>query len=87
MNEDVIITAWVVIDAVMGKLGPKSHGLASVSDSEVLLISVVAALYFRNHQERALCVMLGMGYVTGPLSVRTCKSISPQVGPIVAKGG
>lgn len=60
-DEDVIITALVVIDEVMDALGHESHGLSSVSDSEVLLIGVVAALYFRNDQERALCVMLGVG--------------------------
>jgi hypothetical protein len=69
MNEDVIITALGVIDEVMRGLGHESHTLSSVSDSEVLLIGVVADLYFRNDQERALCVMLGMGYVSGHLSV------------------
>jgi Transposase DDE domain len=69
MNEAVIITALVVIDDVMTELGHESHGLSSVSDGEVLLVGVVAALYFRNHQERALCVMLGMGYIKGHLSV------------------
>ena len=69
MNEDVIITALLVIDEVMDELGHESHRLSSVSDAEVVLIGIVAALYFRNHQERALCVMLGMGYVRGHLSV------------------
>lgn len=69
MNEDVIITAYVVIDEVMGELGHESHRLSGVSDAEVLLIGTVVALYFRNHQERALCVMLGMGYVSGKLSI------------------
>lgn len=69
MNEEVIITALVMLDDVMRELGHESHRLSRVSDGEVLLIGVVAALYFRNHHERALCVMQGMGYVTGKLSV------------------
>lgn len=69
MNEIIIITIYVVIAEVMEELGHQSHPLSQVSDAEVLLIGVVAALYFRNHQERALCVMLGMGYVSGQLSI------------------
>ncbi|GEM_PF-3737248 len=55
MNDEVMITALVVIDAVMRELGHQNHQLSSVSDGEVILVGVVAALYFRNHQERALC--------------------------------
>ena len=69
MNEDIIIMVLVVIEDVLRELGHESHRLSSVSDGEILLVGVVAALYFRNHQERALCVMLGMGYIDGHLSV------------------
>lgn len=69
MNEDVIITALVVIDDVLPGLGYESHRLSRVSDAEVLLVGVVVAVYFRNHQARALSVMLGMGYIRGRLSV------------------
>ena len=47
-----------------------SHRLAEVTDAEVLLVGVVAAMYFQNNHERALCVMGsgGMRYLTKPLS-------------------
>ena len=32
-------------------------------------MATVAACQFQNHQERALCVLHGMGYLSGPLSV------------------
>jgi hypothetical protein len=69
MDDGVIVTVYVVIDDVMRALGHRSHGLAHLSDAEVLLVAVVAALYFQNHQERALQVMHGMRYLSGRLSV------------------
>ena len=69
MNEDVIVTTYVVTDDVLRVLGHQSHVLAQVSDAEILLVAIVAALYFQNHHERALCVMRGMGFVSQPLSV------------------
>jgi hypothetical protein len=69
MNEDVIVTTYVVTDDVLSILGHKSHVLAQVSDAEVLVVAIVAALYFQNHHERALCVMKGMGYLRRGLSV------------------
>jgi len=69
MNEAVIVTSYVVIDDVLEQLGHRSHKLAQMSDAQVLTIAVVAALYFQNHHERALCVMHGMGYMKQSLSV------------------
>jgi hypothetical protein len=46
MNEIIIITIYVVIAEVMEELGHQSHQLSQVSDAEVLLIGVVAALYY-----------------------------------------
>ena len=46
MNEDVIVTTYVVTDDVLSILGHKSHVLAQVSDAEVLVVAIVAALYF-----------------------------------------
>jgi len=69
MNDLVIITAYVVTDDLMNSLGHRSHILAQVSDAEVLTIAVVAARYFGNNHERALCVMKGMHWVSGNLSV------------------
>lgn len=69
MNETVIVTTYVVIDDVMKAWGHTDHVLAQVGDAEVLTVAVVAALYFQNHHERALCVLSGMGYLSGKLSV------------------
>jgi hypothetical protein len=69
MNDDLIVTTYVVTDDVLKALGHESHVLAKVSDAEVLLVAIVAALYFQNHHERALYVMSGLGYLHSGLSV------------------
>ena len=69
MDDGMIVTVYVVIDDVLRALGHRSHVLAHLSDPEVLLVAVVAALYFQNHHERALQVMHGMRYLSGKLSV------------------
>jgi len=68
MSGEVIVTVYVVIDDVMRALGHRSHPAAHLSDAEVLTVAVVAALYFQNHHERALQVLIGMGYLSGRLS-------------------
>ena len=45
MNEDVIVTVFLVIEDVLGEVGHERHPLSGVSDAEVLFIGVVAALY------------------------------------------
>ena len=69
MNEDIIVATYVISDDVLKALGHTSHVLSKVSDTEVLLVAIVAALYFQNHHERALCVMHGMGFLSSGLSV------------------
>jgi hypothetical protein len=68
MNDELIITSYVVIDDVMRSLNHRSHPLAKVSDAEVLTVAVVAAKYFRNNHERALWVLTELGYLSGSLS-------------------
>ena len=63
MDDSFIIAAYSVIADTLQNLGHESHQLATVSDPEVLTVAVVAAKYFQNHQERALCVMVEAGYV------------------------
>ena len=63
MDDSFIIAAYSVIAETLEELGHYSHPLATVSDPEVLTVAVVAAKYFQNHQERALCVMVRSGYV------------------------
>lgn len=69
MNASWIIAAFLVIDDVMTVLGHESHPLAQATDAEVLTVAIVAAKYFQNHHERALCVMNECGYLSGRLSV------------------
>ena len=52
-----IITAFVVIDTLMERLGHRSDVRAKVPDSEILTIAVVAAKYCGNHHERAVQIM------------------------------
>lgn len=68
MSDAVIVTVYVVIDDVMRALGHRSHPATQLSDAEVLTVAVVAALYFQNHQARALQGLSGLGYLTGCLS-------------------
>ena len=69
MNDTLIVTVYVVLDDPLRALGHRSHPLAETSDSEVLTVGVIAACQFQSHHERALCVLRGMGYLSGPLSV------------------
>ena len=68
MNDDFIVTAYVVIDTVMQALGHQTHRLAHISDAEVLTVAVVAARYFQTHHERALQIVQRLGYLSGTLS-------------------
>lgn len=69
MNAEWIITAFVIIDTLMERLEHRSHVLAQVPDSEILTIAVVAARFFQNHHERAVCVLRESGYLSGTISV------------------
>ncbi len=68
MDEDMIVTAYVVIADVLVAAGHRSHPLAGVTDAEVLTVAVVAAACFQNHQAVALAVM-HKGYLSGRLSI------------------
>jgi len=68
MNEQVIVTIYVVLDDVLKACDHHSHALAQISDAEVLTVAVVAAAYFQNHQEQTLWLMQRLGYFSGRLS-------------------
>jgi len=69
MDDDFIVTAYVVIDKVMQTLGHRDDVRAKASDAEVLTVAVVAAKSFQNHLARALQVLHLGRYLSGPLSV------------------
>jgi hypothetical protein len=68
MNAEWIITAFVTIDDLMKQFNHKSHSQAKASDSEVLLVAVVAAKYFQNHHKLTLSILTQLKYLSGPLS-------------------
>jgi len=68
MNDDLIVTAYVVIDTVMQQLEHRRHPAAQLTDAEVVTVAVVAAKYFQNHHARALQLMQRLGYLSGKLS-------------------
>ncbi len=69
MDDDFIVTAYVVLDKTMAALGHHDDVRAGASDAEVLTVAVVAAKYFQNHLARALQVMHMGHYLSGALSV------------------
>ena len=64
-----IITVFAMTDDLMTALDHRSHVLAEVPDAEVITVAVVAAKYFQNHHERALCIMRQLGYLSGSLDI------------------
>lgn len=69
MDDIRIIGTFTIIDDVLTHCGHRGHCLAQAADSEVLLVAVCAAAYFQNHHERALAVLKGLRYLSGPLSI------------------
>jgi len=65
MNDTYIVTAYVVIDDVLKAFGFKDDVRVKGTAAEILTVGVIAAKYFQNQHERALCVMTRLGYVKG----------------------
>lgn len=61
MNDHYIVTAYCVIADLLNAYEYEDDQRASLSAAEVLLVAVVAAKYFQNHHERALCVLIRIG--------------------------
>lgn len=68
MNDTYIVTAFSVIDDILQAYGHEDDVRATVSGAEILIVAVVAAKYFQNHHERALCILIKLGDIP-PLSV------------------
>lgn len=58
-----IVTTYCLMDDILKAAGYQDDVRAKVSAAEILTIAVVAARYFHNHHERALCVLIGMKMV------------------------
>ena len=68
MNENYIVTIYYVIDEMLNAVEYQDDGRSSISAAEVLTVAIVAARYFHNHWERALCILIQRGDIT-PISV------------------
>ena len=80
MDEDLVVTAYVVIADVLAAAGHRAHPLAGVTDAEVLTVAVVAVACFQNHQAVALAVM-HRGYLSGRLSASRFNRRLHALGP------
>ena len=63
MNDTYIVTTYVVIDDILKAWRFEDDCRASGHAAETLTIAVLAAKYFQNHHERALCLLIRLGYV------------------------
>ena len=63
MNATYIVTSYVVVDDVLKLMGHTDDCRTHVSSAEILTVAIVAAKYFQNHHERALCVLQQTGYL------------------------
>ncbi len=62
MNATSIVTVCVVIDDVLKAMGHWDDSRATISSAEVVTVAIVAARFFQNHHERALCMLPQTGY-------------------------
>lgn len=63
MNDTYIVTALVVIDDLLQACNYQEDCRTQSNAAEILTVAVVAAKYFQNHHERALCLLSQLGYV------------------------
>jgi hypothetical protein len=63
MNDLYIVTVFVLIDDLLKACAFEEDCRVQVGAAEILLVAVVAARYFANHHERALCLLIQLGYI------------------------
>lgn len=61
MNDTYIVTAYSVIADLLKVHDYQDDPRATISAAEILTVAVVAAKYFQNHHERALCILVKLG--------------------------
>ena len=61
MNDSYIVTADYMIADILKAYEYEDDRRSGVSTAEILLVAVVAAKYFQNQQERALCLLVRLG--------------------------
>jgi len=65
MNDQYIVTVFVVIDDLLKAHGFEDDGRTQMTAAEVLTVAVVAAKYLHNHHERAVYLLRQLGYMRG----------------------
>ncbi len=63
MNDTYIVTCYVVIDDLLTAYGFEDDSRARMSAAEILTAAVLAAKYFQNHHERAVEMLVKLGYI------------------------
>lgn len=63
MNEDYIVTVYYVIDEMLKAVDYQDDKRTTIEAAEVLTVAVIAARYFHNHWERALCILIQQGEI------------------------
>jgi len=65
MNETYIVTVYYVIDETLKMWQWQDDQRSTMTAAEVLTVAIIAAKYFQNHHERALCLLAQTGTVFG----------------------
>jgi len=63
MNDDYIVPVYVLIDDVLQAMNYQDDTRTGLDAAEIMTIAIVAAKYFQNHHERAVCMMVRLGYI------------------------
>jgi len=79
LEDNFIVTAFVLLDKTMATLGHRDDVRAGASDAAVLTVAVVAAKYFQHHLARAVQVLRLV------LAQSTCSGNMPISGANVRK--
>lgn len=64
MNDDYIVSVYTILDDILDIMNYQDDPRSSISAAEILTVAVVAAKYFQNHHERAVCLMVRLGYIS-----------------------
>lgn len=63
MNDDYIVPVYVIVADILEAIAYADDSRAQVSSAEIITVAVVAAKYLQNHHERAVCLMVRLGYI------------------------
>ena len=64
MNDNYIVPVCTILDDILSIMNYQDDPRARISAAEILTVAVIAAKYFQNHHERAVCLMYRLGYIS-----------------------